>query len=195
MRLGQEPPHSKLGGLAFVARPPPPMPEVRRIRLADAASFRECLNHVAGESGNLLTLDAPPVERVESFVRLLLAEDLPQYVAVDGSRVVGWCDVRREEAEAMAHVGILGMGVHADYRGQGLGRRLMQRCLEHAPRVGLERVGLEVFGSNAPAIALYESEGFRHEGVRRYALKRPDRVEDLVFMAWFAPGLELPPSA
>ena len=167
------------------------MLEVRRIRLADAASFRECLHHVAAESGNLLTLEAPPTERVESFVRLLLAEDLPQYVAVDDGRVVGWCDIRREEAEAMAHVGLLGMGVHVDYRGRGLGRQLMERCLEHAPRLGLERVGLEVFASNRPAVALYESMGFRHEGVRRHALKRAGRVEDLVVMAWFAPGVAL----
>lgn len=167
------------------------MLEVRRIRLADAASFRECLNHVAAESGNLLTLEAPPTERVESFVRLLLAEDLPQYVAVDDGRVVGWCDIRREEPEAMAHVGLLGMGVHVDYRGQGLGRQLLERCLEHATRLGLERVGLEVFASNGPAVALYESMGFRHEGVRRHALKRAGLVEDLVVMAWFAPGVEL----
>jgi ribosomal protein S18 acetylase RimI-like enzyme len=161
--LGQGRAGSKLEA-GDIRTPPAAMLEVRRIRLADAASFRECLNHVASESGNL---------------------------AVDDGRVVGWCDIRREEAEAMAHVGLLGMGVHVDYRGHGLGRKLLERCLEHAPRLGLERVGLEVFAGNRPAVALYESMGFRHEGVRRHALKRAGRVEDLVVMAWFAPGVEL----
>jgi ribosomal protein S18 acetylase RimI-like enzyme len=167
------------------------MSEVRRIRLADATSFRECLHSVAAESGHLLTLEAPPVERVESFVRLLLAEDLPQYVAVDGPRVVGWCDIRREEPAGMEHVGILGMGVLANYRRRGLGRRLMQRCLDHAPLAGFERVGLEVFARNTGAIALYESLGFQHEGRRRHAFFRDGFVDDLVLMAWFAPGVEL----
>lgn len=167
------------------------MTEVRRIRLADAASLRECLDRVARESGLLLFREAPPTEQVESFVRFLLAEDLPQYVAVDGDRVVGWCDIRREEPIGMEHVGVLGMGVHAEYRGQSLGRRLLERCLAHAPGAGLERVGLEVFGSNSPAIALYESLGFQHEGRRRHARKRDGNVEDLLVMAWFSEGVEL----
>ena len=50
--------------------------------------------------------------------------------------------------------------VHADARGQGIGRRLVTSLLAWARNGGCERMFLQVEQSNAPAIALYRSLGF-----------------------------------
>ncbi|WP_395725333.1 ribosomal protein S18-alanine N-acetyltransferase [Nakamurella sp.] len=56
------------------------------------------------------------------------------------------------------------IGVRPTAQGAGLGRALLRDLLAHA---GRRRVVLEVRTDNAPAIALYESEGFVILGVRR----------------------------
>ncbi|MEU8483057.1 MULTISPECIES: GNAT family N-acetyltransferase [unclassified Streptomyces] len=60
---------------------------------------------------------------------------------------------------------IQGLAVAADARGAGVGRALVRAALEHARKAGARRMTLRVLGHNAPARALYESEGFTVEGV------------------------------
>ncbi|WP_309092927.1 GNAT family N-acetyltransferase [Phenylobacterium sp.] len=46
-------------------------------------------------------------------------------------------------------------------RGSGLGKRLMERCIEAAREAGAPRLYLETNSSLAPALALYRAMGFR----------------------------------
>lgn len=61
----------------------------------------------------------------------------------------------------------------------------MAHDLQKAKGMGLERVELEVFASNAPAIALYEKMGFVTEGVKKRARKLDGLYDDVVQMALF----------
>jgi len=66
---------------------------------------------------------------------------------------------------------LYGHGVLPEYRGRGIGRKLIDATLAEARRIGLKRIGLSAFADNARAIALYDSFGFKHEGrLRDYAL-------------------------
>lgn len=47
----------------------------------------------------------------------------------------------------------------------------------------LERIELDVFASNKPAIALYEKLGFTREGIKRGARKIDGVSDDVVLMA------------
>lgn len=53
------------------------------------------------------------------------------------------------------------IGVTPWGRGRGLGRALVQAALEGFREAGLQRATLEVTATNAPAIQMYESLGFR----------------------------------
>lgn len=65
-----------------------------------------------------------------------------------------------------AHVQqIQGLAVAGTARGRGVGRALIRAAVEEARRRGARRITLRVLGHNAPARALYESEGFVVEGV------------------------------
>ncbi|MGO2502116.1 MAG: GNAT family N-acetyltransferase [Cobetia marina] len=61
--------------------------------------------------------------------------------------------------------------VHADLRGQGIGRALLQAAIERARQwhhaTGLERLLLEVRAGNDAVRALYAHAGFHVDGVRR----------------------------
>jgi ribosomal protein S18 acetylase RimI-like enzyme len=145
--------------------------EIVRITEAHAAGFHACLDTVAREKRYLAQTTAPPLESMQSFVRDSVRNNVAQYVALDGDTLVGWCDVFGDCATAVAHCGTLGMGVLADYRGRGIGTRLINATLAHAQRQGLVRVELEVRIDNTTAIRLYERVGFAPEGRKRKRLR------------------------
>ncbi|MFJ8232177.1 GNAT family N-acetyltransferase [Streptomyces sp. NPDC094448] len=60
---------------------------------------------------------------------------------------------------------IQGLAVAEAARGRGVARELLHGAYDEARRQGAARMTLRVLGHNAPARALYESEGFTVEGV------------------------------
>ncbi|MFB7592675.1 GNAT family N-acetyltransferase [Streptomyces sp. NPDC056169] len=67
---------------------------------------------------------------------------------------------------ATAHVRqIQGLVVAESARGRGVARALLRAAVERARAEGARRITLRVLGHNAPARALYASEGFAVEGV------------------------------
>ena len=138
--------------------------EIVPIERRHIAGFRDVLDGVARERRWLAFLEAPPLPRIRSFVLNGLRTGMTQFVAVDDGRVVGWCDVNPKTHETLRHSGVLGMGVAASHRGQGLGAALLRATIEAASARGIRRVELVVRADNAAAIALYERHGFELEG-------------------------------
>lgn len=147
-----------------------------------AASYRVCLDIVAREKKYLAQIEALPLARIEEFVRESVASDAIQFFALDQEEVVGWADVFPAWAHAVSHCGSLGMGVHPNFRGQGLGRRLLQACIQKAWAKGLVRIELEARADNEAAIALYESFGFKHEALKAKAMRFDETYFDTVQM-------------
>lgn len=63
-------------------------------------------------------------------------------------------------------VDIAAIGVIAAERRMGIGRRLIAAAAARARSLGAERLMLEVAADNAPALALYRTEGFTDAGRR-----------------------------
>jgi len=147
--------------------------------------FHQCLDAVARERRYLAFLQAPPLESAREFVLSNIAKGVLQFVAIHGAEVIGWCDITPLEWGGFTHCGRLGMGVRADWRGRGIGRRLIMATLQGAREKGLERVELEVFASNRPAIRLYESLGFVVEGIKRRGRKLDGAYDDVLEMTLF----------
>lgn len=68
--------------------------------------------------------------------------------------------------------------------GKGLGRDVSQRVLEYGfDMLNLQRIELSVLGPNEVAQRLYESLGFRQEGLLRRSQYKEGRYLDVVLMA------------
>jgi ribosomal protein S18 acetylase RimI-like enzyme len=147
--------------------------------------YHECLDSVARERRYLAFVQAPSLESARKFVLSNIANDVPQFVALSGDEVIGWCDILPQRLEGFTHCGGLGMGVREDSRRRGIGTRLVDRTIRKAKEKGLERIELEVFASNTPAIKLYEKVGFVVEGVKKKARRLDGAYDDLVGMALF----------
>ncbi len=158
---------------------------VRKIELEDAPSFWSALSSVAQKRTYILTIEPPPFERSEAFVRDNVEKNYAQYVALHGEKLIGWADIIPLSHPTMNHVGALGIGVLADYRGQGIGSQLLEKTVKHAWASGLKRLELEVFADNEPAIRLYKKHGYVQEGLKRYARSIDGQYQDIVVMAQY----------
>ena len=66
------------------------------------------------------------------------------------------------------------MTVSETLRGSGLGRRLMQRCIDEGAKLGATRLYLETNSGLAPALGLYRAMGFRDLAPAATAYARAD---------------------
>ncbi|MDE5453797.1 GNAT family N-acetyltransferase [Bradyrhizobium sp. CSA112] len=161
------------------------MIEVRQIREDDIESFHAAVDAVAREHKYLALLEAPPMERAQAFVQRNIEKGYPQFVSVADGQVVGWCNIPPASREVMAHVGDLFMGVLPNWRGRGLGERLLRETLMAADAFGYLRIELGVFADNARAASLYRKSGFIEEGIKRRAILINGVFHDEVIMARF----------
>ena len=146
--------------------------------------FHAALDVVAREGKYIAMLEAPPIERVYAVVRDNIARNHPQFVVLHGDQVVGWCDIAPNRSRPIyAHSGVVGMGLLPEFRGQGLGRKLLEATIAAAFALGLTRIELEVRQHNERAMALYKRLGFQLEGVHRNAVLHEGRYEDQYSMA------------
>ncbi len=91
--------------------------------------------------------------------------------------------VRPTPLACNAHVRqIQGLAVDDRARGRGVGRALLRAAMDEARRQGASRITLRVLGRNAPARALYASEGFAVEGVLPGEFLLEDGYADDVLM-------------
>jgi ribosomal protein S18 acetylase RimI-like enzyme len=157
--------------------------EILPIAEAYIEGFHQCLDSVARERAYLAFVEAPPLEAVREFVLSNIAQDVPQFVALHSSVVIGWCDILPASLPGFRHCGRLGMGVRQDYRSLGIGKKLLMATLNQARERELERVELEVYVSNQPAIELYQKAGFVVEGIKKKGRKLDGVYEDVMCMA------------
>jgi ribosomal protein S18 acetylase RimI-like enzyme len=151
-----------------------------------ADGFHACLDAAAKEKKFLLFQEAPPIESTRSFVKENVETGQVQWVVLDGERVVGWCDILRPKLATISHVGAVGIGLLPEYRGKGIGRKLLETAIEAALSSGIERIELAVYESNTHAIRLYQSIGFIEEGRLSKKAKIAGAYLDMICMALFS---------
>ena len=157
--------------------------EIVPIATEHVESFHRALDFVARERRYLAFLEAPPIEATRAFVLDNIAQNYPQLVVLSAGEVVGWCDVLPKSRPVHAHIGVLGVALLPELRGQGLGERLMRQTLDAARAFGLHRVELTVREENTNAIALYRKVGFEIEGLLRDAIRVDGSYGNVVLMA------------
>lgn len=89
--------------------------------------------------------------------------ELVDIVAEVDGKMVANAEVGRRRGN-MNHVGDLGIGVRAGYRGIGLGTELMKTLVDESRKMGLKMLVLDVFDTNKIAKGLYGKIGFRENG-------------------------------
>jgi L-amino acid N-acyltransferase YncA len=109
----------------------------------------------------------------------------PVLCAVDAQNtVLGLCHIPPNNEGRCAHIANCGYMVSSSVRGQGVGRLLVRGSLDVAREMGFMGVQFNaVVSTNAAAIALYQSEGFKIIGtVPRGFLQKDGHYVDMHIM-------------
>ena len=87
----------------------------------------------------------------------------PIWVMEGGGEVVGWLSLSdfydaRPAYHATAEIGVY---IREDYRGRGVGRRLVEEAIHRGPGLGLKTLTAGAFAHNEASVRLFEGMGFR----------------------------------
>lgn len=165
---------------------PPPIPSrgtpvtvtVRPRRVTDAEDFARLHETASSLEGTLQVPFQAMMHWAKRFSQtppgsyVLAAEHEGRIVGAAGMFPLGL-------SPRMRHVMTIGMAVHPDFQGRGVGHALMAAITDHADRwLGVHRLELTAYVGNDRARALYERHGFVLEGEHRaYAFRRGTYVD------------------
>ena len=159
--------------------------DIRPIQLEDYQAFNKAVNSVCDEKIYVATVQGFEINQTKKYVENIVVNKYPHVVAVENKEIIGWCGVIPDARKGFSHVGILGLGVIKSFRGKGIGKELLNSCLNLAKSTDIEKIELEVFSDNNIAIKLYESVGFRQEGLKIKARKFNGHYQNIITMALF----------
>jgi len=101
---------------------------------------------------------------------------------VDG-RVVGWGSLNAfNPRPAYDHVADFSVYVSREWRGRGVGHRLLEALIARGRELGYHKLVLAAFPFNAAGVALYRRLGFTEVGVYREQGRLDGRWVDVVVM-------------
>ncbi len=115
------------------------------------AELRDLIFIVELGSGSFPYIENP----FEFFLRRIKESHV--FVAVEGGEVIGFVDVELRGEEGVVE----GIAVKEEYRGLGVGKRLLSAALAFLAYLGVKRIRLMTLEGNIPARRLYESLGFK----------------------------------
>ncbi|MES0879565.1 GNAT family N-acetyltransferase [Roseibium sp. SCP14] len=148
---------------------------------ADAEAIT-ALQNMPGYRAGTMRMPYPREKDVKSQIENRSGE-VVSLVAVQEGIIVASAGFTRFSGRRI-HAAIMGIGVHDDYTGRGIGRALMSELLEVADNwMNIRRLELTVFTDNVPAIRLYERAGFEIEGTLRSFGFRNGEYADAYSMA------------
>jgi N-acetylglutamate synthase-like GNAT family acetyltransferase len=100
------------------------------------------------------------------------------FLARDNNNIVGSAGIWKENDKEYE---LVKMGVDPAYRGQGIGKLLLQRCLDTVRNLHAEKFFLFSNSQLKTALKLYEQFGFRHVDVTNAPFKTADVKMEIVF--------------
>jgi len=162
------------------------MVEVRKALSSDAEKIVNVMTD-AEESGFMLFAPQEREVNPEKFATYIDAIHSNAksgiFVAYEGEQIVGYLIVQNEKPQRIAHRAYLVIGIHSNWRGQGIGKALFTYVIAWAKQVGLHRLDLTVIAANEVAVHLYKKMGFEIEGVKRHSLFIDNNYVDEYYMS------------
>jgi L-phenylalanine/L-methionine N-acetyltransferase len=159
---------------------------IRSVRIEDAPAINE-MRRMDGVRENTLGLFSERISRSEEFIKGLSDNEHLIVAEIEENgvkKIVGLVGLHINRNPRLRHSASLGIMVHADYQGKGIGTALLKKILDLADNwLLLVRIELTAFVENEGAVKLYKSLGFEIEGVKKYAAIRDGKYADEYMMA------------
>ncbi len=135
---------------------------IRVIKPEDNLALARMIREVFGE------FDAPRTGTVysdpttDALFELFRAENSVLWVAETDGIPVGCCGIYPTQGLPEGYAELVKFYLDAKYRGKGLGKKLLEKCIISALEAGFTHLYIESLPVFSKAIGMYEAAGFRH---------------------------------
>ena len=107
-----------------------------------------------------------PVEAVKRCIQVLHdADNSIILIALFGENIIARAELNGYPGARLHHNARFSISVRKDYWNLKIGTMMMTRIIEHARKMNLRNIELEVVAENKAAIALYHKMGFSDVGI------------------------------
>ncbi|RDZ44163.1 GNAT family N-acetyltransferase [Haloferax sp. Atlit-10N] len=157
---------------------------IRMAQNVDLESLVDAIHEVADE-GRYIEAEtvADLLDHEEVVLRHNEVSSRMVFVATVGDELAGWVHLDLPEAEKLSHTAVLTVGTRPEFRGHGIGSKLLDRGVDWARERGFEKLYNSVPATNEEAIAFLEGHGWETEAVRDAHYKIDGDYVDEVMMA------------
>ena len=147
--------------------------EFRLMSRADEAAVLDFARALPSHDLLFLPRNISEPKVLSAWIAEIERGQITSLLAMRGDEVVGCSAVVRDPHSWSPHVGEIRMVLSPSARGQGVGRALSQETFALALAAGLEKLTVQMTVDQRGAMTLFESLGFRAEGLLR------DQVRDV----------------
>lgn len=144
--------------------------KIRQINKSDLKhikKFQELVNSLTAEDAKILFNEKATLKEEKQFVKNSLSAIKKKsevcLIAEYNNNIIGITSVKMEKWRR-SHIGGFAIAIRNNYRGMGLGKRMMSAVINLAAKQlkpKLKIIQLNVFVNNKPAINLYKKMGFK----------------------------------
>ena len=160
---------------------------IRPLQPDDSAALHQFFLRVPEEDRFYLNNDVTATEIIREFTGNISFDVAIPLVAVSGDKIVADSTLHRSRRASRRHVGELRIVVDPEYRGRGLGARLIDELIQLGVDLELERLAFELVDHREmPAIQAAKAAGFEEVAVLE------GRVRDMYGIMQNLVILELP---
>ena len=155
---------------------------------SDGSAVFEKLYQTHGETDYMLSYpdenSSDPVQKGQFLKQKAQSENEIEIIAIVNDKVVGSAGIEAVGTKyKVRHRAEFGISILKEYWGLGIGRALMEACIEGAKKAGYTQLELTVVAENTRAIALYQKAGFVEYGRNpRGFLSRKSGYQEVVYM-------------
>lgn len=141
---------------------------LRYLKFDDWMDLLELNNSLVDEEAmidaNIKKTEKEEIELICNQIKAIENNEAIVVVPEVDKKVVGICVISKNRFRE-SHIGNLGIAILRDYRGMGIGEKLMEKALEVAKEeLGLKMVTLTIYEDNEIAIRLYRKLEFKEYG-------------------------------
>ena len=157
---------------------------IRRLREDDLDALLEFGAALAKDDWLYLDVELQTTATITRLVNAVQASNWRQVVAVDGTTIVGYANVRQLPGWKK-HVGDIALVVRSDCRHRGVGGALARAVIDAADELAVTKLILEIVEEQLAGRLIFKRLGFRLEGLLEdHAVDYLGNARNLVLLSY-----------
>jgi len=159
-------------------------PKIRGFETGDRPALESFVHALPPHDLLFLSRDLRQPKVVAAWLQRAAEGEIDSLVAISGGEIVATTASVRDPLGWSPHVCEIRLLVLPEWRGQGLGRTLLERCVDAAIAKGASKLVARMTPDQAGAITLFEETGFRGEALLRdHVRDDAGQLHDLAILA------------